>query len=140
MTVQPAVLLAEDDDGHALLTQQGLKQAGFHNQVIRFRDGQEVLDFLTGADRPACPMVLLLDISMPKLNGIEVLRLLRGQTVFRSMPIIMVTTTDDPEVTAQCAELGCNAFLFKLLNQQEFAMTLSKLVGFFNPMDLPTPA
>lgn len=140
MTVQPAVLLAEDDDGHALLTQQGLKQAGFHNQVLRFRDGQEVLDFLTGGNRPAFPMVLLLDISMPKLNGIEVLRLLRGQTVFKSMPIIMVTTTDDPEVTAQCAELGCNAFLFKLLNQQEFAMTLSKLAGYFSPVDLTTPA
>lgn len=140
MTVQPAVLLAEDDDGHALLTQQGLKQAGFHNQVLRFRDGQEVLDFLTGGNRPAFPMVLLLDISMPKLNGIEVLRLLRGQTVFKSMPIIMVTTTDDPEVTAQCAELGCNAFLFKLLNQQEFAMTLSKLAGYFSPVDLNTPA
>lgn len=140
MTVQPAVLLAEDDDGHALLTQQGLKQAGFHNQVLRFRDGQEVLDFLTGGDRPAFPMVLLLDISMPKLNGIEVLRLLRGQTVFKCMPIIMVTTTDDPEVTAECAELGCNAFLFKLLNQQEFAMTLSKLAGYFSPVDLNTPA
>ncbi len=140
MTVQPAVLLAEDDDGHALLTQQGLKQAGFHNQVLRFRDGQEVLDFLTGGDQPAFPMVLLLDISMPKLNGIEVLRLLRGQTVFKCMPIIMVTTTDDPEVTAECAELGCNAFLFKLLNQQEFAMTLSKLAGYFSPVDLNTPA
>ena len=140
MTVQPAVLLAEDDDGHALLTQQGLKQAGFHNQVLRFRDGQEVLDFLTGGNRPAFPMVLLLDISMPKLNGIEVLRLLRGQTVFKSMPIIMVTTTDDPEVTAQCAELGCSAFLFNLLNQQEFAMTLSKLAGYFSPVDLNTPA
>jgi CheY-like chemotaxis protein len=140
MTVQPAVLLAEDDDGHAMLTQQGLKQAGFHNQVLRFRDGQEVLEFLTGGNRPAFPMVLLLDISMPKLSGIEVLRLLRGQTVFKSMPIIMVTTNDDPEVTAQCAELGCNAFLFKLLNQQEFATTLSKLAGYFSPVDLNTPA
>ena len=140
MTVQPAVLLAEDDDGHALLTKQGLKQAGFHNPVLRFRDGQEVLDFLTGADRPAFPMVLLLDISMPKLNGIEVLRLLRGQTIFQTMPIIMVTTTDDPEVMAQCTELGCNAFLLKLLNQQEFTMTLRKLAEYFTPVDLHTPS
>ena len=140
MTVQPAVLLAEDDDGHALLTQQGLKQAGFHNPVLRFRDGQEVLDFLTGSDQPAFPMVLLLDISMPKLNGIEVLRLLRGRPVFRSMPIIMVTTTDDPEVMAQCVELGCNAFLFKLMNQHEFTMALSNLAGYFTAVDSHTPA
>ena len=139
MTIQPAVLPAEDER-HAQQMLQGLKQAGVPNQVIRFRDGRDALDFLTGDGQPAFPMVLVLDISMPKLDGREVLRLLRARAVFRSMPIIMVTTTDDPEEMAHCRQLGCNAFLSKLRNRQEFALALSNLAEYFSPLEIQAPA
>jgi CheY-like chemotaxis protein len=139
MTIQPAVLPAEDER-HALQMLQGLKHAGVPNQVIRFRDGRDARDFLTGAVQLAFPMVLLLDISMPKLDGREALRLHRGQTVFRSMPIIMVTTTDDPEEMAHCRQLGGSAFMSKFRNCQEFALVPSNLVEHFFPGGIPALA
>jgi CheY-like chemotaxis protein len=139
MSIQPAVLLAEDD-GHALQMLQGLKQAGVPNPVIRFRDGRDALDFLTGAGQLAFPMVLLLNISMPKLDGREVLRLLRAQAVFRSMPIIMVTTTDDPAEMAHCRQLGGSASMSKFRNCQEFALVPGNLVKHFSPGEIPALA
>jgi len=136
----PSILLAEDDDGHALLVQSALKKAGFHNRVVRFRDGQETLDFFFGADNPretgASPMVLLLDIRMPKVDGIEVLRRIRERAELNTLPVIMVTTMDDPGEMTRCLELGCNFYMVKPVDWKLFhaALTgLAKLICQGNP-------
>src|ERR1051326_6888378 len=95
------ILLAEDDDGHAYLVQQNLVDAGLANRVVHVKDGQEALDYIhcTGAYGGRVrngPLLLLLDINMPRVDGIEVLRRLKADPKTGELPVIMLTTTDDP--------------------------------------------
>lgn len=140
----PTILLAEDDDGHALLVQGALKKAGFHNRIVRFRDGQEALDFLFGADGPRgavkAAAVLLLDIRMPKIDGIEVLRRIRERADLNTMPVVMVTTMDDPGEMTRCRELGCNFYMVKPVDWKLFNTALTGLAGFPTPPGAAPPA
>ena len=133
----PTILLAEDDDGHALLVKSALRKAGFQNSVVRFCDGQETLDFLLGPDGPLqnsnTPMVLLLDIRMPKIDGIQVLRRLRETTGFDALPVVMVTTMDDPGEMTRCHQLGCNFYLVKPVDWKVFNAALTGLARFLSP-------
>ena len=144
MQCLPIIYLAEDDDGHAFLLQSGLRQAGFHNPVIRFRDGQEAVDYFAAPD-PAPPLtvaprVLLLDIRMPKIGGIEVLRRIRGDSRFDSMPVIMLTTTDDPAEAQHCLQLGCNSYVVKPVNAKRFHAAICGLSGYLSAPDATAPA
>ena len=107
------ILLAEDDDGHAQLILRNLKRAGVANEIVRVRDGQEALDFVRSqgafADRPSNgPLLLLLDINMPRVDGIGVLQALKTDPLTAQMPVIMLTTTDDPREVERCYQLGCS--------------------------------
>src|SRR5438034_1963828 len=98
-TVKPLhIVVAEDDDGHATLVQRNLERSGLVNGFTRLRDGQEALDFLHGeagfaGQTPPAPVLLLLDIKMPRVDGIEVLRKVRADSRTATLPVIMLTTT-----------------------------------------------
>jgi CheY-like chemotaxis protein len=108
MVTEPmSIVLAEDDDGHATLIQRNLERAGLANGLVRLRDGQEALDYVRGEGAhagagPAGPILLLLDIKMPRLDGVEVLRRLKADPRTASLPVIMLTTTDDPREVQRC--------------------------------------
>lgn len=125
------IVMAEDDDGHAMLVKERFESVGVFNPIIRFRDGQETWDFLSGAATPAIETgkgyLLLLDIRMPGLDGIEVLRRVKGDPRLRNMPVIMLTTTDDPREIAACYELGCNNYLTKPIEFERFAEVIKRL-------------
>lgn len=126
------VLIAEDDEGHAALMRKNLKRAGIHNKIQRFKDGQEVLDFLEDDERRRAPgpgigYLLLLDIRMPKLDGVEVLRRVKGNPALRKIPVIMITTTDDPREVERCHELGCSIYITKPIDYDKFVDAVRKL-------------
>jgi CheY-like chemotaxis protein len=126
------VLVADDDDGHAMLIQEHLEDAGIHNPILRFRDGAEVWTFLDGSAAgksrdPNTPYLLLLDIRMPKMDGVEVLRRVKNHTELRTMPVIMLTTTDDPREVAECYKLGCNSYVTKPVNFDAFSEVVKRL-------------
>lgn len=126
------MLLAEDDDGHARLIEIHLREAGLVNPLLRFRDGEELLDFLlcrsNGQRREvAGNYVLLLDIRMPKIDGEEVLRQLRSHPELRKLPVIVLTTTDDPRAVDRCYGLGCNCLVVKPVEPVSFGETLRRL-------------
>lgn len=136
------ILIAEDDDGHAELIQEHLQDAGVTNPIIRFRDGQEVMNYLA----PACgcpgwdrPYLLLLDINMPRLDGMEVLRRLKGDPATRTIPIIMLTTTDDPQEVDTCYRLGCNFYITKPMGFEAFSETLKRLGLFLLVLQVGKP-
>lgn len=136
------IILAEDDEGHATLIQKNLKRAGFKNKFLRFIDGQEVLDFLfqrgNGAHRiPGKSYLLLLDIRMPKVDGIEVLRQIKHDPVLNKMPVIMVTTTDDPLEIDSCHSLGCNIYVTKPVEYAKFTDAVEKLGLFLSIVKVP---
>lgn len=125
------ILMAEDDDGHARLIQERFESVGVKNPIVRFRDGQQTWDFLSGAATPGLQTglgyLLLLDIRMPGLDGIEVLRRVKGDPRLKSMPVIMLTTTDDPREVGLCYELGCNNYLTKPVSFDKFSEVIQRL-------------
>jgi CheY-like chemotaxis protein len=137
------VLLAEDDDGHALLITRNLKRAGLENEILHFRDGQEILDFLfaRGAGphlQPGGRYVALLDIRMPKVDGIEVLRRLKEDDELRKLPVIMVTTANDPRDVARCHALGCSLYVTKPVDYDRFVEAMMHLGNFLRAIEAPT--
>jgi len=126
------ILIAEDDDGHADLIQEGLRGAGVCNPFQRFCDGEEVWQFLQAhggkeALNAAKCYLLLLDINMPKMDGIEVLRRIKNDSELKDTPVMMLTTTDDPREVEECYKLGCNLYITKPVDFMKFAETLKRL-------------
>ena len=143
MKDEPIILIVEDDEGHAILIRQNLEAAGLSNRIEHFRDGQAVLDyfFKQGGDRPTAPQqtyLVLLDIRMPKVDGIEVLRRLKSDPEFRKLPVIMLTTTDDAREVERCHSLGCNVYIQKPVDYDKFAEAIRRL-GLFVTLLLVPP-
>ena len=149
MTDQPnptpnhvTLLIAEDDDGHADLIMELLREVGVKNPIVRFRDGQEVLDYLRDGNggtklENGHRYLLLLDIRMPRVNGVEVLKQMKAHPDWKEIPVIMLTTTDDPREVQACYEYGCNCYIAKPVEFGKFATVLRQLGLFMMIMQLP---
>ena len=142
MTREVVILIADDDAGHARLIEKNLQRAGLHNPLLRFENGQEILDFLlcrgNGPRRtPDTSYLLLLDIRMPKVDGIEVLRQLKADPELRKIPVSMLTTTDDPREVQRCHELGCNNYIVKPVDYDKFADAIKNIGLFMSVVQVP---
>jgi CheY-like chemotaxis protein len=134
MSKDPTILIVEDDEGHAILIRQNLEDAGLENRMEHFRDGQAILDFFFDHRRQANETYLiLLDIRMPKVDGIEVLRRLKAHPEFRKLPVIMLTTTDDTREIERCHQLGCSGYIQKPVDYDKFAEAIRR-IGLFVPL------
>jgi CheY-like chemotaxis protein len=138
----PTILITDDDDGHAFLIEDNLRRAGVDAPFLRFSDGQEVLDFLF--HRPSeshfehdRSYLLLLDIRMPKVDGVAVLRQIKADPELRKLPVIILTTTEDPREVERCHDLGCNIYMQKPVSYDSFAAALTKLGKFVALLQLP---
>ncbi len=142
MRKEVVILVAEDDEGHAGLIRKNLARGSIVNDVLLFKDGQEILDFLfqkgDGPQRqPGASYVLLLDIRMPKLDGIEVLAQVKADPELRKMPVIMITTTDDPKEVERCHVLGCNNYITKPVDYESFVNAVRQLGLFLAIVEVP---
>ena len=136
------ILLAEDDDGHAALVQRNLRRAGVTNAIVRVTDGQAALDHVRGnlarLDGQATEtLLILLDINMPRVDGIEVLRHLKNDPATSQIPIIILTTTDAPKDVDTCYQLGCSVYVTKPVLYEQFVEAVSRLGRFLQVVDLP---
>ncbi|HEX4606863.1 MAG TPA: response regulator [Urbifossiella sp.] len=136
------ILLAEDDDGHAYLVQENLRDAGLANPITHVRDGQETLDFIhrTGPYEGRVrngPLLVLLDINMPRVDGVEVLRRLKAESATADIPVIMLTTTDDPREVKRCYELGCSSYVTKPVEYGRFVEAVRRLGLFLAIVQVP---
>jgi CheY-like chemotaxis protein len=136
------IVLAEDDDGHASLVQRNLERAGLANGLQRLKDGQEALDYLRAEGdyagrNTSQPVLLLLDIKMPRVDGVEVLRQIKSDPRTALIPVIMLTTTDDPREIQRCYELGCSVYITKPVDYQGFVEAIKRLGLFLQVVRLP---
>ncbi len=143
MNTTPTILIVEDDEGHAILIRENLEMAGLKNPVRHFRDGQAILDYFFDKSGKAVrghdgTYLVLLDIRMPKVDGIEVLRRLKADSTLRTLPVIMLTTTDDTREVQRCHDLGCNVYVQKPVDYDKFAEAIRRL-GLFVSMLLVPP-
>lgn len=144
MTTPPEliILLAEDDEGHAYLVQQNLEESGIANQFVHVTDGQEALDYIRceGAYQgrvPDGPLLLLLDLNMPRMGGEEVLRHLKADPKTDQLPVIVLTTTDDPREVKRCYELGCSSYVTKPVEYDRFVEAVRRLGLFLAIIQVP---
>lgn len=129
------ILIAEDDDGHFELIIERLEKSSIHNKVTRFVNGEEAWHFLSGTGKNEVRdknknYLLLLDINMPKMDGIEVLRRIKADENLKDILVIMLTTTDNPKEIEACNKLGCTLYITKPVEIAKFMETLKDLGSF----------
>jgi CheY-like chemotaxis protein len=138
------ILLAEDDANDVELTVAALAEFHLANEVVVARDGAEALDYLyrrgSFAARPqGHPAVVLLDLKMPKVNGLEVLRQVKADPNLKSIPIVMVTSSREEADLVQSYELGANAYVVKPVDFQDFVRAVKDLGSFWAVLNEPPP-
>jgi CheY-like chemotaxis protein len=143
MDRQTVILIAEDDQGHFELIKRNLWRSYVDNEIIHFRDGQEILDFLfknvKGPSVCDVNYVLLLDIRMPKVDGREVLRRMKEDDQLRNIPVYMLTTTSDESEVRRCYDLGCNFYIVKPVDYMHFMSAVDELGSFLSMEGIRVP-
>jgi CheY-like chemotaxis protein len=143
MTEQPKpILLVEDDPGHVLLIEKNLRRACVLNEIIKLDDGGKAVDYLfsegeyASADNPA-PLLILLDMNLPVLSGLQVLQRIKADERTRRIPVVMLTTTDSPQEIEKCYDLGCNIYIVKPVNYVKFSEAIRNLGLFLSTVRTP---
>ncbi|MDB4960176.1 MAG: chemotaxis protein CheY [Myxococcales bacterium] len=130
------ILLVEDNPTDEKLTVLAFKKCGVPHELHVVRDGAEALDYLRTNELPT---VVLLDLHLPKIDGLEVLRILRSEARTRSLPIVILTSSREDEDIVSGYSLGANAYVRKPVEYAEFAATARNLGVFWLTMNKPPP-
>lgn len=133
-----SILLVEDNPDHATLTQRALKKANIANPVELVEDGQQALDRLLDA-KNALPMLVLLDLKLPKVDGLEVLKRLRANERTRRVPVVILTSSDEEHDRAAGYDLGCNSYIRKPVDFDEFSRAVRELGLYWLVLNTPPP-
>ncbi len=131
------ILLVEDDPGHARLIQKNLLRSNIGQDIIVIPDGQQAMRFLFQQDEynPAfasAPLIILLDLNLPGVDGYQVLKKIKDCPRTHHIPVIILTTTDDQHEVKRCYELGCNAYITKPIDYEQFSAMIGRLGQFLN--------
>jgi CheY-like chemotaxis protein len=138
------ILLAEDDPNDVVLTLTALEENNLANKVAVARDGEEALDYLyrRGNFQPRCngnPVFVLLDLKMPKVNGLEVLRQMKTDETLKAIPVIVLTSSREAPDLEECYKLGANAYVVKPVDFQDFIKAVKQLGVFWAAINEPPP-
>jgi CheY-like chemotaxis protein len=134
------IVMIEDDEGHARLIEKNIRRAGIFNTLRHFADGASALDFLfLAADGPSLngPALILLDLNLPDMNGVDILARIKGDDHLKRMPVVVLTTTDDRHEIQRCYDLGCNVYITKPVDYESFADAIRQLGLFLSVIKVP---
>jgi len=145
MTTPVTIVMIEDDEGHARLIERNIRRSGVNNEIIPFTDGTSAVDYLFGKDgsgleRKGQALLVLLDLNLPDMTGIDILRRVKENKYLKCMPVVVLTTTDDSHEIKRCYELGCNVYITKPVNYESFANAIRPLGLFFSVIQVPSTA
>jgi CheY-like chemotaxis protein len=140
-----SILLVEDSVRDAEMTIAALEESLLANRIVHLRDGAEALDYLyrrgTFANNPpGYPCVVLLDLKMPKVDGLEVLRVIKAEPAFKSIPVVMMTSSREESDLVKSYELGVNAYVVKPLGFQDFVNAIRQVGVFWAVLNQLPPA
>jgi CheY-like chemotaxis protein len=138
------ILLAEDNANDVELTLAALRANRLVNEVVVTRDGAETLDYLMRRDRfagrpPGDPILILLDLKMPKVDGLEVLRTVKSDPRLRQIPIVVLTSSREEQDVVRSYDLGVNAYVVKPVDFHDFVEAVKLLGGFWAVLNEPPP-
>jgi CheY-like chemotaxis protein len=136
------ILLVEDDPGHSRLIEKNLRRANIKNEIHFVTNGQEALDYIFcegeyAHNKRKSDLLVLLDLNLPVLDGYQVLERMKIDERTKRIPVIVVTTTDDPREVSRCYELGCNVYITKPVDYDQFSEAIRKLGLFMMVMMIP---
>jgi CheY-like chemotaxis protein len=138
------ILMIEDDPQDAELTLAALEEHQLASRVVVVRDGEKALDYLyrrgefrtrSGGD----PILVLLDLKMPKVNGLEVLKIIKADEYLKTIPVVVLSSSCETADLVGCYKQGVNAYVVKPLDFSEFMKTVKLLVGFWAAVNEPPP-
>jgi DNA-binding response OmpR family regulator len=140
--VPVTILLIEDDPGHAKLIEKNVRRAGVVNDIIHLADGTSAMAHLfeRGELRKADPMLVLLDLNLPDMSGIDILARIKADPTLKRTPVIVLTTTDDRMEIQRCYDLGCNVYITKPVEYEGFSAAIRQLGLFLTVMQVPEAA
>lgn len=138
------ILLVEDSENDIKLTLAAFEETNLANEVIVVRDGEEALDFLyrQGAfegRQPGNPAVILLDLKLPKVDGLQVLAKVKGDPELKAIPIVMLTSSRQEKDVARSYSLGVNGYVVKPVQFSDFVSALKELGLYWAVVNLPPP-
>jgi two-component system, response regulator len=143
--IEKTILLVDDNENDVFLTQRALKKNNIANRVVVVEDGQEALDYLFGKEKYAgrnlnqMPVVTLLDLKMPRVDGFEVLRQIRSNPLTNHLPVVILTASkEDIDIVKSYSE-GCNAYVTKPVDFDQFAEAMRQLGLFWLVLNEPPP-
>jgi two-component system, response regulator len=139
------ILLVEDNPSDIALTKRALEKARIANRLVVTEDGQEALDYLFGSgvhagrDISQQPMLTLLDLRLPKIEGLEVLRRIRGDASTRRIPVVILTSSNEEQDLARSYDLGINSYIRKPVDFNQFAQAVEQLGLYWLVLNEPPP-
>ena len=137
------ILLVEDDENDILITKRAFTKHNLSNRLYVVRDGEEALDFIyhrgefTSEDSAPRPGLILLDINMPKMNGIEVLRNLKSDPAYKTIPVVMLTTSKRDQDKIESYNLGVNSYIIKPVDFNKFVDAIATINLYWELNELP---
>ena len=136
------ILLIEDNPDDEALTLRAISRNNIDNPVVVARDGVEAVEFLFGNEAAGrnLPALVLLDLKLPRIDGLEVLRRIRAGTRTALLPVIVLTTSREPRDIEQAYQLGANSYIRKPVDYQEFVHTVAALVHYWLSLNVPARA
>lgn len=138
MSTAVKIVMIEDDHGHAKLIEKNIRRANISNDIIHFDSGQPALDYLfSDAVRANGPMLILLDLNLPDMQGTDILAEVKQDERLKRAPVVVLTTTDDKTEIQRCYDLGCNVYITKPVDYESFAGAIRQLGLFLSVMQAP---
>ena len=136
------IIMIEDDEGHARLIEKNIRRAGVANQILPFTNGTDALAYLMGPDGTGVAnkgrqLLVLLDLNLPDMTGVDILEKVKGNEHTRRSPVVVLTTTDDQREIQRCYDLGANVYITKPVDYDGFANAIRQLGLFFSVMQVP---
>lgn len=131
------IILVEDNPDDAKLTIRALKKRNLANNLLHLWDGEEAIEYLTQNQHNNLPKLILLDLKMPKIDGIEVIQYLKKDTLLKSIPIVVLTSSKEDTDIKKSYELGANAYIVKPVDFEKFTQAVSEIGVFWLILNQP---
>lgn len=132
------VLLVEDDNVDAMTVKRAMRDLQAGHSIVHSINGEEAMKYLTTSDMEK-PFLILLDLNMPKMNGIEFLRVIKANQELKTIPIIVLTTSKEKRDILESFELGASGYMIKPVDYSKFVEILGKIMTYWNASELPKP-